>query len=206
MAAEIRQIYPENPQPRLIKHAVEILESGGLIVYPTDTIYGLGVDLFNKQAMERVLRLKRTSQHKFLSFICPDLKDIARYAIVPDYGYKIMRRVAPGRYTFVLRANREIPKILIHHQKTIGVRIPDSKVAVSLCRELGRPILSASVPHGSDGYYTDPHEIAEKYKHEIDLVLDAGIMFNQPSTIVDFTGDEPVILREGSGDLAALSY
>jgi len=206
MAAEVRQIYPDNPQPRLIKYAVEVLQSGGLIVYPTDTIYGLGVDLYNKQAMERVFRIKRSSEHKFLSFICPDLKDIARYAVVPDYSYKIMRRVVPGHYTFVLRASREIPKILIHHQKTVGIRIPDSKVAITLAQELGRPLLSTSVPHGTDGYYTDPQEIADKYKHEIDLILDAGVMFNKPSTIVDFTGDEPVILREGSGDVTALSY
>jgi tRNA threonylcarbamoyl adenosine modification protein (Sua5/YciO/YrdC/YwlC family) len=206
MPAELRKIYIENPQQRLIRHTVDVLKKGGIIVYPTDTIYGLGVDLFNKKSMERIFRIKKTSNHKLLSFICPDLKDIANWAVVPDYAYKIMRRVTPGSYTFVLRATKQVPKTLLQKRKTVGIRIPDSNVAISLVTELGRPLLSTSVPLGEDGYYTDPEEILDNYKNEIDLVLDAGVTFNKPSTIVDFTSDEPVILREGSGSVEELHY
>lgn len=206
MPVEIRAIYTDNPQPRLIQHAVSVLKEGGIIVYPTDTIYGLGVDLFNKNAMGRIFRIKQTSNHKLLSFICPDLKDIATWANVPDYAYKIMRRVTPGPYTFVLPATKQVPKTLLQKRKTVGIRIPDSQVAIALADGLGRPILSTSVPQGTDGYYTDPEEIMNQYKYEIDLILDAGVTFNQPSTIVDFTSEEPGILRAGAGSIEALYY
>jgi len=206
MAIEIQKIYFDHPQPRLIKRAVDILKKGGIIVYPSDTIYGIGVDLFNKNAMQRVLQLKKASNNKLLSFICPDLKEISKWAIVPDYAFKVMRRVIPGPYTFVLKATRQIPKMMIQKRKTVGVRFPDSAVTKAILEELDRPILSTSVPMGADGYYTDPTEIRDMFKNEIDLILDAGVMFNQPSTIVDFTGDEPQILRHGAGDIEALSY
>lgn len=206
MAAEIQNVYLDNPQVRLIRKAVDVISAGGIIVYPTDTIYGIGVDLFNKGAMEKVFRIKKASNHKLLSFVCPDLKDIANWAIVPDDAYRIMRRVLPGPYTFVLRATKQVPKILLQKRKTVGIRIPDSRVTQSLLEELGRPILSTSVPQGTDGYYTDPHEIADMFRNEIDLILDAGVRFNMPSTIVDFSGIEPQILREGSGDIEALYY
>ncbi|MHB2150020.1 L-threonylcarbamoyladenylate synthase [Calditrichota bacterium LG25] len=206
MAVEIQHVYLDHPQKRLIKRAAEILREGGIVVYPTDTIYGLGIDLFNKKAIERVLRIKKESKHKMLSFILPDLKNIAEWALVPDYAYKIMRRVVPGPYTFILKATKKVPKLLLSNQKTVGIRIPDSIVAQALVQELGRPILSTSVPQGSDGFYTDPQEIAGCYQHEIDLILDAGVMVNKPSTIVDFSGPEPEILREGSGDIEALYY
>jgi len=206
MGVVIEKIFTENPQPRLIKRAADILLSGGIIVYPTDTIYGLGVDLFHKKAMERVLRIKQASNHKLMSFVCPDLKGISEWAIVPDTAYRVMRRVLPGPYTFILRASRQVPKILLQKRKTVGIRIPHSNVAHALIEELGRPILSVSVPLGEDGYYTDPQEIARNFSNEIDLILDAGVMFNQPSTIVDFSGDEPKIIREGLGDVEALSY
>ncbi len=206
MPAEMRKIYVENPQQRLIQHTVDVLKDGGVIVYPTDTIYGLGVDLFNKKSMDRIFRIKKTSNHKLLSFICPDLKDIANWAIVPDYAYKIMRRVTPGSYTFVLPATRQVPKTLLQKRKTVGIRIPDSIVAIELANQLGRPLLSTSVPLGEDGYYTDPQEIYEQYKFDIDLILDAGVTFNQPSTIVDFTSTEPEILRVGAGPVEELYY
>lgn len=204
METIIRQVHLENPHSRVISEAVEILKSGGLVVYPTDTIYGLGVDLFNKAALEKVLRIKKASKHKMLSFICKDLKDISRWAIVSDQAYRTMRHVLPGPYTFVLKASREIPKIMLQKRKTIGIRIPNSAVAHALADGLGRPILSTSVPQGSDGYYSDPEEISQMFNHEIDLILDAGVMFNQPSTIVDFSGDEPEVIREGAGPLEDL--
>ncbi len=206
MGTLIRAIHLKTPNPRIIAEAADIIDRGGIIVYPTDTIYGIGVDLFNKKAIERVLALKKVSKHKQLSFICRDLKNIARWAIVPDHAYRVMRRVLPGPYTFVLRATREIPKRMLSKQKTIGLRIPDCDVPHALVDALGRPILSTSVPQGEDGYFSDPHEIAQMLGHEIDLILDAGVMFNQPSTVVDFSGDEPEILREGAGDMDALYY
>ncbi|RLD13731.1 threonylcarbamoyl-AMP synthase [candidate division KSB1 bacterium] len=206
MHVKVQPIYLEHPQKRLIRQAVDILLDGGIVVYPTDTIYGLGIDLFHKKAIERVLRIKKESRHKMLSFILPDLKQIAEWAIVPDYAYRIMRRVVPGPYTFILRATKKVPKLLLSNQKTVGIRIPDSEVAIELVRELGRPILSTSVPQGNEGFYTDPQEIAERFKNEVDLILDAGVMPNKPSTVVDFSGNEPVILREGAGDIEALKY
>ena len=204
--AEVHKIFPDHPQARLIKHAVEVMKDGGIIVYPTDTIYGLGADLFNKDAMQRILRIKKASKQKLLSFVCPDLKDISNWAVIPNYAYRIMRRVIPGQYTFILRATKQVPKILVQKRKTVGIRIPDFKVIQDLLQELGRPILSTSVPQGEDGYYTDPQEIARRFNNEIDLILDAGVMFNKPSTIVDFSADEPNILREGSGSIDALYY
>lgn len=204
MPVTIEKIFTENPQPRLIKQAVSVLLAGGVIVYPTDTIYGLGIDLFNKQAMEKVLHIKKASNHKLLSFICADIKDASEWAVVPNEAYRVMRRVLPGPYTFILKSSRKTPKLLLHKRKTVGIRIPDSVTAQGICGELGHPILSTSVPLGADGYYTDPLEIAEKFHNEIDLILDAGVMFNQPSTIVDFSGDEPEIIREGLGDIDAL--
>lgn len=199
MAVEIQQIDLERPHRRLLQHAARILAGGGLIVYPTDTIYGLGADLFNKGAMERIFRLKKASRHKLLSFVCPDLAAAAEWAYVPTSAYRILRRVTPGPYTFVLRASKEAPKILLQKRTTVGVRIPDSPVALGLARELGRPLLSTSVPQGEDDFYTDPLAIAETFRHDVDLVLDAGPLANLPSTIIDLSGPQPALLRRGAG-------
>ena len=206
MAVEIIQVHINTPNKRTIKYAADIIKDGGIIVYPTDTIYGLGANLFDKHAMQRILRIKNQKSNKPLSFILPDLKDISRYANVQDFAYKIMRRVTPGPYTFVLNATREVPKLLLHNRKTVGIRIPDATVALCLVEELGHPLLSTSVPLGEDGYHTDPNDIAEKYGHEIDLILDAGVLFNNPSTIVDFTNNSIEIIREGAGNVDALNY
>ncbi len=207
MSAEIITVYVDTPHQRTINKVVDVLKRGGVIVYPTDTIYGLGIDLHNKKAMEKILRIKKQQSNKPLSFILPDLKSISTYANISDYAYKIMRRVTPGPYTFVLNATKEVPKLLLKKRKTVGVRIPNAPFALKIVEELGHPILSTSVPEGDDeGYHTDPMEIAEKYGHEIDLILDAGVLFNNPSTIVDFTGHEPEIIREGAGDIEALNY
>jgi len=199
MAVEIQKIDLNHPHKRLLQHAANILKAGGLIVYPTDTIYGLGADLFNKGAIERIFKLKKTSRQKLLSFICPDLAAVADWAYVPTNAYRVLRRVTPGKYTFVLRASKLVPKILLQKRPTVGVRIPDSLVALGLVRELGRPLLSTSVPQGEDDYYTDPLVIAETFRHDIDLILDAGILANLPSTIVDLSGPAPAIIRLGAG-------
>jgi tRNA threonylcarbamoyl adenosine modification protein (Sua5/YciO/YrdC/YwlC family) len=206
MAVEIQKIDLDHPHKRLLMHAVNILKEGGLIVYPTDTIYGLGADLFNKGAMARIFKLKKTSRLKLLSFICPDLAAVAAWAHVPTSAYRVMRRVTPGKYTFILRASKEVPKILLQKRPTVGVRIPDSAVALGLVRELGRPLLSTSVPQGENDYYTDPAAIAENYKHDIELILDAGILANEPSTIVDFSGQTPAIIRHGAGATGPLGF
>jgi tRNA threonylcarbamoyl adenosine modification protein (Sua5/YciO/YrdC/YwlC family) len=206
MAVEIQKIDLDHPHKRLLIHAANILKNGGLIVYPTDTIYGLGADLFNKGAMARIFKLKKTSRQKLLSFICPDLAAVAEWALVPTSVYRIMRRVTPGKYTFILRASKEVPKILLQNRPTVGVRIPDSAVALGLASELGRPLLSTSVPQGEEDYYTDPAAIAETYKHDIELILDAGILANMPSTIVDFSGQFPEIIRHGAGAAEPLGF
>jgi tRNA threonylcarbamoyl adenosine modification protein (Sua5/YciO/YrdC/YwlC family) len=174
------------------------------VVYPTDTIYGLGASIFSRKAIEKVIKLKKASKHKLLSFISPDLKDVARWAFVPDYAYRIMRRITPGKYTFILRASQEVPKLLWQKRQTVGLRIPDSAVALGLARELGHPILSTSVPQGEGGFYADPDEIEREFRHDIDLILSAGVLANQPSTIVDFTEDSPRIIRPGAGDVRLL--
>jgi tRNA threonylcarbamoyl adenosine modification protein (Sua5/YciO/YrdC/YwlC family) len=199
MAVEIQKIDLVHPHRRLLQHAARILENGGLVVYPTDTIYGLGADLFNKGAMERIFKLKKASRQKLLSFICPDLATVSDWAYVPTSAFRILRRVTPGKYTFVLRASKEAPKILLQKRQTVGVRIPDSAVALGLVRELGRPLLSTSVPQGEDDFFTDPHVIAEAFRHDIALILDAGVLANQPSTIVDLSGPVPAIIRHGAG-------
>lgn len=203
--AELVKVFIDTPHQRTIKQAVECIKNGGIIVYPTDTIYGLAADLYNKKAMEKIQVIKK-AYNKPLSFILKDLKEISRYATVPNYAYKCMKRVTPGPYTFVLNATKEVPKLLLYKRKTVGIRIPDAPFALRLVEELGNPLLSTSVPHGEDGYHTDPLEIKEKYDYQIDLILDAGIMFNNPSTIVDFTGDEVAIIREGAGNIDALNY
>lgn len=199
MAVEVQHIGLDHPHRRLLQHAARILADGGLIVYPTDTIYGLGADLFNKGAMERIFKIKKTSRQKLLSFICPDLSAAAEWAYLPTSAFRILRRVTPGKYTFVLRASKQVPKILLQKRPTVGIRIPDSPVALGLARELGRPLLSTSVPQGEDDFYTDPQEIAAGFRHEIDLVLDAGVLANQPSTIIDLSGPEPALIRRGAG-------
>jgi tRNA threonylcarbamoyl adenosine modification protein (Sua5/YciO/YrdC/YwlC family) len=204
MAVDIQKIDLDHPHRRLLLHAVQVLRQGGLIVYPTDTIYGLGADLFNKDAMARIFKIKKTSRQKLLSFICPDLAAAAEWAVVPTSAYRVMRRVTPGPYTFILRASKEVPRILLQKRPTVGVRVPDSAVAIGLARELGRPLISTSVPQGEDDYCTDPAAIAETYRHEIDLILDAGVLANLPSTVVDFSGQAPLLVRQGAGALEPL--
>ena len=199
MAVEVQRIDLDHPHRRLRQHAARILADGGLIVYPTDTIYGLGADLFNKGAMERIFKLKKASRQKLLSFICPDLAAVAEWAYLPTSAYRILRRVTPGQYTFVLRASKQVPKILLQKRPTVGVRIPDSPVALGLAQALGRPLLSTSVPQGEEDFCTDPQAIAETYRHDIELILDAGPLANQPSTIIDLSGPEPALIRRGAG-------
>ena len=194
-------IHPENPQVRHIRTAAEVLEAGGLIVYPTDSVYGLGCDLFNKNAVEKIYQRKGNDKRKLLSFICPDLKEISEYAYVPDFAYKIMRRLLPGPYTFILNATKRVPRILLEKRKTVGIRVPDCVVCQALLAEFGRPIISTSARLGDQPFLGDPDEIAETFEHIAEIFLDSGPGGLEQSTVIDFTGDEPVVVREGKGKL-----
>ena len=198
----ILAINPKNPQVRLIRKVVDIVEQGGVIGYPTDTIYGVGCDLFNPEAIQKIHRFKRMEGKKPLSFICSDLKDISQYAFVSTYAYKIMKRVLPGSYTFILKATKLVPKIAQTKQKTVGIRIPDNKICLALVKELGHPIISTSVNKPNEGLYNDPAEIEERFGKHLDLVIDGGVIVAEHSSIIDLTGDFPKVIRVGKGDVS----
>jgi len=195
-------IHPDNPQPRLIKQVVGILKTGGVIVYPTDTIYGLGCDIFQHKAIERICNIKNVQPQKAqLSFVCFDLSDLSKYAKQLDTPvYRTLKQFLPGAYTFILEASKEVPKILKTKKDTIGLRIPDNKIARCIVEELGNPILSASLPGEFVEDYTDPDIINDRFIKLVDLVIDGGIGGTVPSTIIDFSRGEPELLREGAGE------
>jgi tRNA threonylcarbamoyl adenosine modification protein (Sua5/YciO/YrdC/YwlC family) len=197
----ILTINPKNPQVRLIRKVVDVLEQGGVIGYPTDTIYGVGCDLFNPEAIQKIHRLKKIGGGKPLSFICSDLKDISLYAFVSNYAYKIMKRVLPGPYTFILKATKLVPKIAQTKQRTVGIRIPDNKICLALVKELGHPIISTSVNKPDEGLYNDPAEIEDRFGKQLDLVIDGGVIVADHSSIIDLTGDVPKVIRVGKGDV-----
>jgi tRNA threonylcarbamoyl adenosine modification protein (Sua5/YciO/YrdC/YwlC family) len=194
-------IHPENPQMRLIKQIVEVLKGGGIIVYPTDTIYGLGCDISQHKAVERICAIKGIQPQKAnLSFICYDLSDLSQYAKqLPTPVYRNLKQYLPGPYTFILEASKEVPKILKTKKDTIGLRVPHNVIARCIVHELGNPILSATLPGDYVEEYTDPEIIQEKFGRQVDLVIDGGIGGMIPSTIIDYTGSEPVVVREGAG-------
>src|SRR5687768_16202007 len=196
------QIHPENPQPRQIKTVVEYLQRGGIIIYPTDTIYGLGCDILQHKAVERICRIKNVDPKKAqLSFICSDLSHLSDYTKqIPTTTYRLLKEYLPGPYTFILPASRMVPKILQSKKDTIGLRIPDNKIALAIINELGRPILSASLPGELVEDYTDPEIMHENFINDVDIVIDGGIGGVNPSTIIDCTGPEPVVLRMGAGE------
>jgi tRNA threonylcarbamoyl adenosine modification protein (Sua5/YciO/YrdC/YwlC family) len=195
-------INTKNPQKRLTRKVVDVLEEGGMIVYPTDTVYGVGCDLFNPEAIQKIHRLKKMDGKKPLSFICSDLKDISRYAFVSNYAYKIMKRLLPGGYTFILKATKLVPKIAQTKQRTVGIRIPDNKICLALVKELGHPIISTSVSKPNEGLYNDPSEIEERFGKRLDLVIDGGVIVAEHSSIIDLTDDFPKVIRVGKGDVS----
>ncbi|HWB92651.1 MAG TPA: L-threonylcarbamoyladenylate synthase [Puia sp.] len=196
------QLHPVNPQPRNIKTVIECLLDGGVIAYPTDTIYGLGCDIFQHKAVERICRIKHVDPAKAqLSFICYDLSDLSNYTkSISTPLYRLLKTYLPGPYTFILPASKQVPRILKSRKDTIGLRIPDNVIARSLIRELGHPILSSSLPGDMVEEYTDPEIIHEKFSTLVDIVIDGGIGGILPSTVVDCTGDEPVVIRKGLGE------
>jgi tRNA threonylcarbamoyl adenosine modification protein (Sua5/YciO/YrdC/YwlC family) len=198
-------INPQHPEPRKIKRAIEALEKGAVIAYPTDTVYGLGCDLMNKAAIERLYQIKGMNRDKSLAFICPDLSDIARYAIVENAQYRVMKRFLPGPYCFILTATREVPKIvLLDKAKTVGIRVPNHPVTQALVRELGRPIISTTAAPPGEDPMLDPSEISQRFKG-LELVLDAGAGGVVPTTIVDLSAGDVRIVREGAGPIDDLT-
>lgn len=193
--AVIFSINPENPQQRLIKKVVEVLENGGLIAYPTDTFYGIGCDLYNKKGIHQIYRIKSRPLMKPFSFICDSLKGISQYAKVSNYAYKTMRSLLPGPYTFVLEGTKLVPKMMLTKRNTVGIRVPDNRICLAIVETLGRPILSTSAG------YDDPHSISQAYGSFLDIIIDGGVVYPNPSSVVSLIDDIPEVIRRGKGDV-----
>lgn len=196
------KVNPFNPQPRLIQRAVAILTRGGIIVYPTDTNYGIGCDILNKKAIERIYQLKQRDKSKPFSFICSELKNISHYAKVSNYAYKTMKRLLPGPYTFILEGSKLVPKIMLTKRKTAGIRVPDHQICLELVKGLGNPIIttSATMPDGST--LNDPFLIHELFGNRIDLVIDGEMVPGKPSSVISLINDLPEVIRKGMGDVS----
>jgi tRNA threonylcarbamoyl adenosine modification protein (Sua5/YciO/YrdC/YwlC family) len=204
--AQLLAIHPENPQPRLIRLAAEIVRGGGIIVYPTDSCYALGCHIGDKAAMERIRAIRQVNEKHHLSLVCRDLAEIAQYAKVDNSQFRLLKAATPGSYTFILQATREVPKRLLHpSRRTIGLRIPDHRVALALLAELNEPLLSSTLMlPGDDTPLNDGEEIRERLGHAIEAVIDAGSCGIVPTTVIDLTGDAPVVVRAGKGPIEAL--
>lgn len=194
-------VHPDFPDPRKILRVAEALELGKVVAYPTDTYYGIGCSIFEKKTIDRIISLKGLPKDHLFSFICPDLSDIARYAIVENHNYRIMRRLLPGPYTFILKATPEVPRMLQSKRRTVGIRVPNHETTLALARAFRRPIISSSAEINNHILH-DATDISVHLGHGIDLILDAGYIDNPPSSVVDLTGPYPVALREGGGDLS----
>ena len=205
MAASFIRLYEENPDPRKITQIVNVLRGGGLIIYPSDTIYGLGCDIFNQKAVDKVRRIKNVNDKKMdLAFVCYDLSHLSVYAKnVSTPEFKLMKKTLPGPYTFILNASSKVPKILKVKKKKVGIRIPNNRIPREIVKELGNPIVTTSL-HDDDQileYATDPELIYEQYKNQVDLIIDGGYGDNQASTILDYSGEELEIIRQGKGEI-----
>jgi tRNA threonylcarbamoyl adenosine modification protein (Sua5/YciO/YrdC/YwlC family) len=202
----ILKIHPINPEPRLISKAVEVLQHGGIIIYPTDTVYGIGCSIENKNAIEKIYLIKRQREDKPFSFVCSDLTHISSYAHVSNTAFKIMKRLIPGPYTFILPSQRmkHLPKILISKRKTVGIRVPESPIALALVQSLGNPVLSTSVTSPDGEILNDPDEIIRHFNNRVEMILDGGPLVSAPSTVIDLTGNEPEVVRYGAGSIALL--
>jgi len=203
----ILKIHPVNPEPRQIERAVETLKAGGVIIYPTDTVYGMGCSIENKNAIEKIYLIKRQRDDKPFSFVCSGLTHISEYAHVSNAAFKTMKRLIPGPYTFILPAAsmKHLPKILVSKRRTVGIRVPASPIALELVRALGHPILSTSVTTPEGEMLSDIDEIGAVFKNRVELILDGGAFHSEPSTVIDLTSAEPEILRQGSGNTELLS-
>lgn len=202
--AQLFSIHPQNPQPRLVREAAEIVRSGGVIVYPTDSCYALGCRIGDKSAMQRLRAIRALDERHHLTLVCRDLAEIAQYARVDNVQFRLLKSTTPGSYTFILQATREVPKRLMHpSRRTIGLRVPEHVVAQALLAELGEPLLSSTLLLPEDeAPLNDAEEIRDRLEHQVDLVIDAGSCGIVPTTVVDLTGDAPVVTRRGKGSVA----
>lgn len=202
----ILEVHTTTPSERTLRRAADVLKAGGVIIYPTDTVYGIGCSVESKAAIERIHLIKRQREDKPFSFVCSDLTHISEYAHVSNMAFRAMKRLIPGPFTFVLPAARmkSLPRILVSHRKTVGIRVPDSPVTLGLVRLTGHPILSTSVTGPDGAILNDPDLIAGEYLNRVDLILNAGLLPSQPSTVLDLTGPAPDILRHGAGDASGV--
>ena len=200
--AQFFQIHPDNPQPRLIRRAVEILLEGGVIVYPTDSSYALGCQIGEKSAMERIRRIRRLDDKHNFTRVCRDLSEIASYAKIDDQAYRMLKSLTPGAYTFIHEATKQVPRRLLHpRRKAIGLRVPDNEICRALLGELDQPILSTTlILPDHDEPLTDPYDMREALDKHVDLIIDGGFCGLEPTTVVDMTADPPALVRRGKGD------
>ncbi|MDD2320289.1 MAG: L-threonylcarbamoyladenylate synthase [Geobacteraceae bacterium] len=198
----IIEINPNNPQPRLISKIVDILEGGGVIAYPTDTTYGIGCSIMSKRGIERIYSIKQRDKKKPFSFICSDLSDISRYAKVSNYQYKVMKRLLPGAFTFVLNASNTVPGLLVTKQKTVGIRIPDNKICLAIVQALGHPIITTSANRAGEEPIGDPIAVENELGKQLDIVVDGGTLSAAVSSVVSLIDDIPLVLRKGVGDVS----
>jgi tRNA threonylcarbamoyl adenosine modification protein (Sua5/YciO/YrdC/YwlC family) len=199
MVAPILSIDPEHPQPRLVQRAVSMLEAGGILAYPTDTYYGVGCDVVAKRAIERLFELKKRDRSKPLSIIVPELAQVSRYALVSNFAFRVLKRMTPGPFTFVLPATRVVPEMMLSKQKQVGIRIPDAPVVLALAAGLGRPLVTTSAAGPDGAPLVDAKDIKEAFGQGLDLILDGGIKPSEPSTILSLIDDKLEILRQGKG-------
>jgi tRNA threonylcarbamoyl adenosine modification protein (Sua5/YciO/YrdC/YwlC family) len=199
------QIHPDNPQARLVRQAADIIRAGGVVVYPTDSAYALGCHIGDKNALDRIRRIRKLDDKHNFTLVCRDLSEIAMYAKVDNTAYRLLRHATPGPYTFILPATSEVPRRLMHpKRKTVGLRVPDNAITDALLADLGEPLMSVSlIMPGDELPLIDPYDIRDLLEHEVDLVIDGGYCGMEPTTVVDLADDTPVILRAGKGDTAA---
>ncbi len=202
--SQFYQIHPENPQARLIRSAVDIIRAGGVVAYPTDSAYALGCHIGDKDALDRIRRIRKLDERHNFTLVCRDLSEIATYARVDNAAYRLLRHCTPGPYTFILKATSEVPRRLMHpKRKTIGLRVPDNVIAAALLADLGEPLMSVTLIMPGDEYpLIDPYDIRETLEHQVDLVIDGGYCGMETTTVVDMADETPVILRVGKGDPA----
>jgi len=202
--SQFYQIHPENPQSRLIRSAADIIREGGVVVYPTDSAYALGCHIGDKNALDRIRRIRRLDARHNFTLVCSDLSEIATYAKVDNSAYRLLRHCTPGPYTFILRATSEVPRRLMHpKRKTVGLRVPENRIAAALLADLGEPLMSVTLIMPDDDLpLIDPYDIRQSLEHEVDLVIDGGYCGMEATTVVDLADDLPIVLRAGKGDLA----
>ena len=202
--AQFFQIHPDNPQPRLIKQAVSIIQDGGLVVYPTDSSYALGCHIGDKRAMERIRRIRKVDEDHNFTLVCRDLTEISHYAKIDNRDYRLLKSLTPGPYTFIHKATKQVPRRLMHpKRRTIGIRVPDNAIVSALLEELGEPIMSTTmIMPGDEMPLTDPYEMRDLLDHHVDLIIDGGYCGFEPTTVVVMTEEVPEVVRTGKGDAA----